>query len=62
MTAFSRVERRPPRRRRRGRAVRWLLAAAAVLIVFGVGVAVGMALHDNPQPGITSTSVKTLHP
>ena len=53
------VRRRPPRRRSRAR---WLLAAAAVLIIFGVGIAVGEALHDNPRPGITSTSVRTLHP
>jgi hypothetical protein len=56
------VERRQPRRRRPGSPARRLLAAAAVLIAFGVGVAVGMALHDNPRPGITSTSVSTLHP
>jgi len=62
VNAISRVERRPPRRRRPGPATRRLLAAAAVLIAFGVGVAVGMALHDNPEPGITSTSVRTLHP
>jgi hypothetical protein len=61
VSAISRVERRS-RRRRRTTAVRWLLVAAAVLIVFGVGVAVGMALHDNPRPGITTTSVKTIHP
>jgi hypothetical protein len=47
--------------RRPGRA-RWLAAAAAGLILFGLGVAVGEALHDNPKPGITSTSVRTLHP
>lgn len=47
--------------RRPGRA-RWLVAAAAGLILFGLGVAVGEALHDNPKPGITSTSVRTLHP
>jgi hypothetical protein len=35
---------------------------AAALILFGVGVAVGMALHDNPKPGITRTSFETLHP
>jgi hypothetical protein len=62
VTALSRVERRQPRRRRPGSPARRLLAAAAVLIAFGVGVAVGMALHDNPRPGITSTSVSTLHP
>jgi hypothetical protein len=52
--------RRPPRRR--PRRLRWLLAAAAALILFGLGVAVGEALHDNPKPGITQTSVRTLHP
>jgi hypothetical protein len=25
-------------------------------------VAVGEALHDNPTPGLTVTSVRTLHP
>jgi hypothetical protein len=62
VNATSPVERRQHRRHRRGPATRRLLAAAAVLIAFGVGVAVGMALHDNPEPGITSTSVRTLHP
>ena len=42
--------------------VRLLLAAAVVLVVFGLGVAVGMALHDNPATGITTTRVETLHP
>lgn len=31
-----------------------VLAAAAVL--FGIGVAVGQALHDNPKPGGTQLS------
>jgi hypothetical protein len=38
------------------------VAAAAALILFGLGVAVGEALHDNPKPGITHTSLRTLHP
>ncbi|MDX6474410.1 MAG: hypothetical protein QOK22_3226 [Gaiellaceae bacterium] len=50
-----------PRRRRTRRAT-WLLVAAAALILFGLGVAVGEALHDNPTPGITRTTVRTLHP
>jgi hypothetical protein len=53
------ARRRPPRRPHR---TRWLLAVALGLILFGLGVAVGEALHDNPKPGITSTSVRTLHP
>ena len=61
MSALTPVE-RPRRRRRRWSPVRPLLVLAAALILFGIGVAVGMALHDNPQPGITSTFVKTLHP
>ena len=55
---------RPPRRRGRGpgRALRWLLGLAFAAILFGAGVAVGEALHDNPQPGLIVTSVRTLHP
>jgi hypothetical protein len=33
-----------------------------VLFVFGVGVAVGEAIHDNPQPGGMQTLVRTLRP
>ncbi len=42
--------------------VRWLLAVALAAILFGLGVAVGEALHDNPKPGVTVTAVRTLHP
>jgi hypothetical protein len=38
-----------------------LLWAAAVVVVFGVGLAVGEALHDNPSGG-TQTVVRTLKP
>jgi ferric-dicitrate binding protein FerR (iron transport regulator) len=53
---------RRPRRRRRRRAIRWLLWAVLIAAVFAVGVAVGEALHDNPKPGITVTTVKTIQP
>jgi hypothetical protein len=56
---ISPARQRPPRRPSRAR---WLLAAAAALILFGLGVAVGEALHDNPKPGITQTTMRTLHP
>jgi hypothetical protein len=59
---FSPIERRPRKRRGARRAVLWLAGLALAAILFGVGVAVGEALHDNPEPGRTVTSVRTLHP
>ena len=53
---------RRPRRRRRTRVLRRLLGLVLVAAVFAVGVAVGEALHDNPKPGITVTTVKTVQP
>ena len=41
---------------------RWLLALLLVAFVFAVGVALGQALHDNPKPGITVTSISTVQP
>ncbi|HEV7134024.1 MAG TPA: hypothetical protein VGN27_09880 [Gaiellaceae bacterium] len=46
----------------RGRAVRIAAGLAAAAILFGAGVALGEALHDNPKPGLLVTSVRTLHP
>ena len=34
----------------------------ALLIAFGVGVALGQALHDNPRPGGLQTRLRTLPP
>jgi hypothetical protein len=34
----------------------------AVLVAFGIGVAVGEALHDNPKPGGTQTVISTVRP
>jgi hypothetical protein len=34
----------------------------AVVVAFGVGVALGQALHDNPRPGGESTSLTTTPP
>jgi hypothetical protein len=50
------------RRRRRRRRGRGLLVFALVVVAFGLGVALGQALHDNPQPGGTQTSVVTFRP
>ena len=41
---------------------RRLLLPVAILAVFAVGVAVGEALHDNPQPGGGQTLIRTLRP
>ena len=42
--------------------MRRLAAAVVAVVTFAVGVAVGEALHDNPQPGGTQTLVRTLKP
>jgi hypothetical protein len=42
--------------------LRVVVAVAAGVILFAVGVALGEALHDNPKPGITVTTTKTLIP
>jgi hypothetical protein len=34
----------------------------AALLVFGLGVALGLALDDRPVPGGTETFVRTLEP
>ena len=47
-------------RRRRADVGRWALRLLVVLIVFGVGIAVGQALHDNPQPGGTISYEQTI--
>ena len=39
-----------------------LLLAAGVVVVFGLGIALGQALNDNPKPGGTQTLVRTLRP
>lgn len=54
--------RRPPRRNGRGRGLRWLGAAVVAAALVALGVAVGEALHDNPRPGVTTTSVTTVAP
>jgi hypothetical protein len=44
------------------RRARWLLGLLAAAVLFAVGVAVGESLHDNPKPGITLTTVRTIRP
>jgi hypothetical protein len=39
-----------------------LIAVVVLVCVFGAGVALGEALHDNPRPGGTTTTQRTLRP
>jgi hypothetical protein len=36
--------------------------ALLVVIAFGIGIALGEALHDNPRPGGTQTVILTFRP
>jgi hypothetical protein len=58
MSPLERDARR--RRRRREEILRWGIRIALVLIVFGLGIALGQALHDNPKPGGTMTLERTV--
>ena len=58
LSPTDRHERR--RRRRQAELTRWAVIALVALVVFGLGVALGQALHDNPKPGGTVTLERTL--
>jgi hypothetical protein len=58
--ADERLARRAARRRRGWPRV--LAAVAGAVILFALGVALGLALDDRPVPGGTQTSVRTLEP
>jgi hypothetical protein len=59
--SLTEAERRKRRtERRRAEARRWGLLTLAAVVVFGLGVALGQALHDNPRPGGTTTLERTL--
>jgi hypothetical protein len=53
--------RRPPPKRR-PRTVYAAAGAVALAVAFGIGLALGEALHDNPRPGGSQTFVRTLQP
>ena len=62
MNTLTPVERNERRRlRRRQEAIRWSIRVLLVVLVFSLGVALGQAIQDNPQPGRTVTSERTLH-
>ena len=54
------VRRRPPRRRSPWPRIAALVVGAVIL--FALGVALGLALDDRPVPGGTQTFVRTLEP
>jgi hypothetical protein len=61
VTALTPVERNERRRQRRRReATQWGIRVLLVVLVFSFGVALGQAIHDNPQPGRTVTFDRTL--
>ena len=57
MSAYSR---RPAKRR--SPLLRPALTMLGILVAFVVGLALGKALEDGPDPGGTRTSVRTLQP
>jgi len=62
VSALSPVERDQRRRlRRRKETIRWGIRVLLVALVFALGVALGQAIQDNPRPGRTVTSERTLH-
>jgi len=42
--------------------MRRVALAIVVLVVFAIGIALGQALNDNPEPGGTQTLIRTLEP
>jgi hypothetical protein len=61
VTSLTPVDRNERRRlRRRQETIRWSIRVLVVLVVFALGVALGQAIHDNPQPGRTVTFDRTL--
>ena len=52
--------REPVKPRRARRWLRIALATVAAAAVFAAGIALGMAIHDNPQPGPLVTVERTV--
>jgi hypothetical protein len=58
---LSPVQRQDRRRRRRREELgRWSIRLALALLLLAIGIALGQALEDNPQPGETVTLERTL--
>ncbi len=50
------------RRARKRGPLNKILLGLALVVAFGVGIALGQALHDNPHPGGQQTSLTTFPP
>lgn len=59
---MSTPPRRPPRRERRNPFVRPALAVLGLVAALLLGISIGRALEDGPNPGGTRTLVRTLEP
>lgn len=63
MTSARSLQALRARRPKRGHVVlRWLVRAAILAVVFGIGVAVGQALEDRPRAGRPVTDISTIRP
>ena len=61
MSALTPVERNERRRlRRRQEVIRWSIRVLLVVLVFSLGIALGQAIQDNPEPGKSVTFERTL--
>jgi Na+/H+-dicarboxylate symporter len=61
VSALTPVERNERRRlQRRREVIRWSIRALVVILIFSLGIALGQAIQDNPQPGRTVTFDQTL--
>jgi hypothetical protein len=56
------TSRRPPRRREPSPLLRPALAVLGLVAALLLGVSVGRALEDGPNPGGTQTNIRTLEP
>jgi len=59
---MSTPQRRNPLPPRRNPLVRPALAVLGLLLLLLVGISIGRALEDGPDPGGTQTNVRTLNP
>lgn len=59
---MSTPARRPPRRREPSPLVRPAVAALLLLAALVLGISIGRALEDGPNPGGTQTRIRTLEP